>query len=160
LMIRFKQAKSSINYWLALVGYDINDRSVLSLAYLLYIIAFFGVWTLAVMFLVSDFLANTLSPLLTSKGIAFSDIVPIIGMLLLALWSIYSTYRVTNRSPLVFSEDDAHLLCQTPSDRRLVTLTWFFGDWPSSVLLPLAAAVTVGFTLYVLKAFGTKVSQN
>jgi len=149
-MIRSKQVTSSINYWLAIVGYDSQDRSALTRAYLLYVVAFFSVWTLAVMFLVSDLLANTLSPLLVSQGIAFADIIPTIGTLLLVLWSLYSIYKATSRSPLIFSEDDAHLLCQTPADRRFVTLTWFFSEWPSSVLLFLAAAATVGFAILEL----------
>jgi hypothetical protein len=149
-MIRSKQITSSINYWLAIVGYDSHARSALALAYLLYVIAFFSVWTLAVMFLVSDLLANTLSPLIASQGVAFADIVPIFGTLLLVLWSLYSIYKATNRSPLIFSENDANLLCQTPADRRFVTLTWFFCEWPSSVLLFLAAAAIVGFALLEL----------
>jgi hypothetical protein len=149
-MIRSKQVTSSINFWLSLVVHDTHDRSVLTLAYLLYVFAFFSVWTLAVMFLISDLLANTLSPFLASLGIAFADIVPIIGVLSLALWSLYSIYKATSRSPLVFSEDDAHLLCQTPAARRFVTLTWLFSEWPSSVLLFLAAAATVGFALLEL----------
>ncbi len=150
ILIRSKQVTSTINFWLSLVVHDTHDRSVLTLAYLLYVFAFFSVWTLAVMFLVSDLLANTLSPLLASWGVAFPDIVPIFGTLLLGLWSLFSIYKATNRSPLVFSEDDAHLLCQTPADRRFVTLTWFFSEWPSSVLLFLAAAATVGFALLEL----------
>ncbi|MEA1977569.1 MAG: hypothetical protein U9N80_06680 [Chloroflexota bacterium] len=149
-MIRSKQVTSNIDFWLSLVVHDTHDRSVLTLVYLLYVIAFFSVWTLAVMFLFSDLLVNTLSPLLASLGIAFADIIPILGMLLLALWSLYLIYKATNRSPLVFSEDDAHLLCQTPADRRFVTLTWFLSEWPSSALLFLAAAATVGFALLEL----------
>lgn len=150
ILIRSKQVTSNINFWLSLVVHDTHDRSVLTLAYLLYVIAFFSVWTLAVMSLISDLLANTLSPLLASQGIAFTDIVPTIGALLVVLWSLYSIYKAANRSPLVFSEDDAHLLCQTPVNRRFVTLTWFFSEWPSSVLLFLAAAATVGFALLEL----------
>jgi len=150
LMIRSKQVLSSINYWLAIVGYDFHDRSALTRAYLLYLVAFFSVWTMSVMFLVSNFMANTLSPFLASQGMAFSDIVPTIGMLLLVLWSLYSIHKATNRSPIVFSEDDAYLICQTPADRRFVTLAWFFGEWPSSVLLILAVAATVGFALLEL----------
>ncbi|MCJ7568740.1 MAG: hypothetical protein MUO58_14490, partial [Anaerolineales bacterium] len=149
-MIRFKQVSSSVNYWLAIVGYDSHDRSVLTRLYLFYVFAFFSVWTLAVMFLVSDVMANTLSPLLASQGIAYSDIVLTLGTLLLVLWSLYSIHRAANRSPLVFSAEDAHLLCQTPADRRLVTLAWFFGEWPSSVILFLVGAVTVGFTFLEL----------
>jgi hypothetical protein len=149
-MIRSKQVLSSINYWLAIVGYDIYDRSASTRVYLFYLVAFFSAWTLAVMFLVSNLMANTLSPFLASQGIAFADIVPTIGMLLLVLWSLYSIHKATNRSPLVFSEDDAHLLCQTPADRRFVTLAWLFGEWPSSVLLISAVTATVGFALLEL----------
>ena len=129
LMIRSKQIISSINYWLAIVGYNCHDRSALTGVYLFYLVAFFSVWTLVVIFFVSDLMANTLSPFLASQGIAFTDIVPTIGTLLLFLWSLFSIHKATNRSPIVFSEDDAHLLCQTPADRRFVTLTWFFGEY-------------------------------
>jgi len=149
-MIRSKQVLSSINYWLAIVGYNSHDRSALTRVYLFYLVAFFSAWTLVVMFFVSDLMANTLSPFLASQGIAFTDIVPTIGTLLLFLWSLFSIHKATNRSPIVFSEDDAHLLCQTPADRRFVTLTWFFGEWSSSVLLILAVAATVGFALLEL----------
>ena len=88
-MVRSKQVTSSINYWLAIVGYDSRDRSALTRAYMLYVVAFFSVWTLAVMFLVSDLIANTLSPFLASQGIAFTDIVPIFGTLFLILWSFF-----------------------------------------------------------------------
>ena len=149
-MIRSKQVLSSINYWLAVVGYDIHDRSALTRVYLFYLVAFFSAWTLAVMFFVSNLMANTLSPLLASQGMAFTDIVPTISMLLLVLWSLCSIHKATSRSPLVFSEDDAYLLCQTPVDRRFVTLAWFFGEWPSSVVPILAVAATVGFALLEL----------
>ena len=65
-MIRSKQVLSSINYWLAIVGYDIHDHSALTRVYPFYLIALFGAWTLAVMFLVSNLMANTLSP---SEGV-------------------------------------------------------------------------------------------
>ena len=150
LTIRSKQVLSSINYWLSIVGYDIHDHSALTLIYLFYLIVFFSAWTLAVMFLVSDFIVNTLSPFLASLGIAFTNIVPAIGMILLMLWSLFSVCKAANRSPLVFSENDAHLLCQTPADRRFITLAWFFGEWPSKVAPVLAIAATVGFALLEL----------
>jgi len=150
-MICSKQVLSNINYWLAIVGYDIHDRSASARVYLLYLITFFSTWALAIMFLISDFMANTLSPFLASHGMTFTDIVPTISMLLLILWSLYSIYEATNRSPLIFSEDDAHLLCQTPVNRRFVTLAWFFGKWPSSALLILATTATVGFAFLELE---------
>ena len=151
LMICSKQVLSNINSWLAIVGYDIHDRSASERVYLLYLIAFLSTWALAVMFLISNVMANTLSPFLASQGMTFTDIVLTISMLLLILWSLCSTYKATNRSPLIFSEDDAHLLCQTPVNRRFVTLAWFFVKWPSSSLLFMAIAATVGFAFLELE---------
>ena len=149
-MIRSKQVLSGINYWLAIVGYDIYDHSALARVYLFYLIAFFSAWTLAVMFFISNLMANIMSPFLASQGMVFTDIVPTIGMLLLVLWSLYSIYKATNRSPLIFSEDDAHLLCQTPVNRRFVTLAWFFGEWLNGALLIIAIVATVGFAFLEL----------
>ena len=149
-MIRSKQALSNFNYWLAIVGYDIHDRSAIARVYSFYLVAFFSAWILAAMFWVSDLIANALSPFLASQGIAFTDIVPTMGMLLFILWSLYSIHKATNRSPLVFSEVDAHLLCQTPVDRRFITMVWLFGEWLSKVLLVSAIASTVGFALLEL----------
>lgn len=150
LMIRSKQVLSGINYWLTVVGYDIHDRSALSRVYLFYLVLFFGAWTVAVMFLLADVMVNTLTPFLASQRLTFTDIVPAIGTLLLVLWSLYSMYKATHRSPIVFSENDAYLICQTPANRRYVTLAWLFGQWSSSVVLVLAMVSTVGFTLLEL----------
>ena len=150
LMIRSKQVLASISYWLTIVGYDIRDRSASARIYLLYLIAFFSIWVLAVIFFISNLMANTLSPLLASLGIVFADIVLSSCMLLLLLWSLYSIYKATKQSPLIFSEDDAHLLCQTPADRRFVSLAWFFGEWLSRLLLILAITVTISFAFLEL----------
>ena len=140
-------------FWLPITGYDSNDRSVSMRIYLLYLIAFFSAWTLAVMFLISNFILTTLSPFFESQGIAFSEFVITIFTLLFILWSLYSIHKATLQSPLVFSEDDAHLICQTPADRRFVTLAWFLGEWPSSALPVLAVAVTVGIVLLDLDIY-------
>ena len=152
-MIRSRKVSSNIRFWLSITGYDSNDRSVSMRIYLLYLIAFFSAWTLAVMFLISNFILTTLSPFFASQGIAFSEFVITIFTLLLILWSLYSIHRATLQSPLVFSEDDAHLICQTPADRRFVTLAWFLGEWPSSALPVLAVAVTVGIVLLDLDIY-------
>ena len=149
-MIRSKQVLASISYWLTIVGYDIRDRSASARIYLLYLIVFFSAWVLAVIFLVSNFMANKLSLFLSSLGMAFTDIVLSSCMLLLLLWSLYSIYKATKQSPLIFSEDDAHLLCQTPANRRFITLAWFFGEWLSHLLLILAITVTVSFAFLEL----------
>ena len=32
-------------------------------------------------------------------------------------WGLYSLWRASRRSPFVFTEEDAHLVCQTPVSR-------------------------------------------
>ncbi|MEN8173491.1 MAG: hypothetical protein ABFS03_11515 [Chloroflexota bacterium] len=146
-MIRSKQISSSINYWVSMFGYNVRDRSASAGVYLFYLVVILSAWTLAIMFYLSDFIANSLSPYLASLGIVFTDSITTIVMLLLALWFLYSIYKATNRSSLVFSKDDAHHICQTPVERRFVTMVWFFGNWPTSIWLLLGAAITIGFAL-------------
>jgi len=150
LTIRSKQVISSFGYWLTLVGYDSRDRSALAYIYLLYLIVFFSAWFLIVMFLLSDILANTIAPFLAYQGIAFAGLVPNIGTLLFVLWCLYLIYKATIRSPLIFSKEDAYLLCQTPADRRFITLIWLFGAWLSKILFISGAAIVIGFALLEL----------
>ncbi len=150
LTIRSKQVISSFGYWLTLVGYDIRDRSALAYIYLLYLIVFFSAWFLIVMFWLSDLLANTIAPFLTYQGIAFAGLVPNISTLLFVLWCLYLIYKAAIRSPLIFSKDDACLLCQTPADRRFITLTWLFGEWLRKIVFISGAASVFGFALLEL----------
>jgi hypothetical protein len=150
LTIRSKQVLSSFGYWLNLVGYDSRDRSALAYIYLLYLIVFFSAWFLIVMFYFSDLLANTIAPFLAYQGSAFAGLVPNIGTLLFVLWCLYLIYKAADRSPLIFSKEDAYLLCQTPADRRFITLTWLFGEWLSKILFISGAAIVIGFALLEL----------
>ena len=147
LTIRSKQVKSSFGYWLTLVGYDSRDRSASTYIYLFYIFVFFSVWILIVMFFLSDMLANTIAPILAYQGIAFAGLVPKISTLLFVLWCLYLIYKAAIRSPLIFSKEDAYLLCQTPADRRFITLTWLFGEWLSKIVFISGAASIFGFAL-------------
>ena len=40
----------------------------------------------------------------------------------LAGWTLYSLWRASRRSPFVFTEEDAHLVCQTPVSRAGVVV--------------------------------------
>jgi len=150
LTIRSKQVLSSFGYWLNLVGYDSRDRSALAYIYLLYLIVYFSAWFLLVMFWLSDILANTIAPFLAYQGSTFAGLVPKISTLLFVLWCLYLIYKATIRSPLIFSKEDAYLLCQTPADRRFITLTWLFGAWLSKILFISGAAIVIGFALLEL----------
>jgi hypothetical protein len=99
------------------------------------------------MFFLSDMLANTIAPFLAYEGIAFADLVPHIGTFLIVLWCLFLIYKATIRSPLIFSKDDAYLLCQTPADRRFITLAWLIGEWISKVVFLSGTAAIFGFAL-------------
>jgi hypothetical protein len=146
-MLRKKQVSSSVRYWLSIAGYDSRDRSLLGQIYLLYLVAFFSVWVLAVVFLFSNFIVNTLAPLIEALGITLSTFIVSLATLLLFLWASYALYRALKISPIVFSEDDAYLLCQTPVNRRSVTFAWLFSQWPNSALPILAVTFTLAIAL-------------
>jgi hypothetical protein len=146
-ILRKKQVSSSVRYWLSIAGYDSRDRSLLTQIYLLYLVAFFSVWVLAVVFLVSNFIVNTLAPLIEALGITLSAFIISLATLLLFLWASYTLYRASKISPIVFSEDDAYILCQTPVNRRSVTFAWLFSQWPNSALPILAGIFTLAIAL-------------
>lgn len=149
-LIRSRQLSSSINYWLSITGYDGRDRSLISRIYLLYLIVFFSAWTLSLMFYMSNFLVNVVSPFIQSQGVALEGFAAALGTYMLLFWSLYSIYKATYRSPLMFSEDDSYLVCETPVNRRSVVLFWLLGQWPGNVIPFLAGAITIGFALLEL----------
>ena len=67
--------------------------------------------------------------------------------LVLLGWGLYRLWRATRLSPIVFSENDAHLICQTPVSRSSVALAWLLGDWFEPAALFCAGAVTLSFAL-------------
>lgn len=151
-MVRSRQIKTRISYWLAMVGIQREESLLLSIGYLLYLLLFFTAWLAGMMFLASDILVNGAAPLLASLGIALPDFIPPVGTFLFIIWIAYSIHKATLRSPLIFSKDDAALLCQTPADRRFVTLVWLLGAWVQRALMVSVASSTAGFALYELAA--------
>ncbi|MFN2146190.1 MAG: hypothetical protein ACK2T7_12625, partial [Anaerolineales bacterium] len=69
------------------------------------------------------------------------------GAFILAAWGLIELWQVTGRSPFVFSEADAYLLCQTPVSRRHVGFAWFLMDWFKTASLFAAGAIVVCFAL-------------
>jgi len=63
-------------------------------------------------------------------------------------------YLAARRSPFIFSEEDAALICQAPVDRRQVALAWLLGDWIPAGLPYWAGAVTLSFACQQLAASG------
>jgi hypothetical protein len=137
--VRLRQLESRMRFWTAIVGYDPRDRSLSHNIYLVYVIIFFSLWGFAVLALMADLGAGVLSLFRGTSPIQ-SAILLTTGILLADV--LLRCYRYARRSPFVFSEEDAVLICQTPVDRKQVAIAWLFGDWfPAG--LPYAAGVVM-----------------
>lgn len=142
--LRTRQEERELSYWLSIVSYDRRDSSYLNRIYLLYLIFFFSAWFFAML----TFLAGPgaavlqfLNPAEPMRAAVFAEI------FLLGVWSVFGIARALRRSPIVFSESDETMICQTPVSRRLVTLRWLFMPWLKSAIPFWMFAITLGFSL-------------
>jgi hypothetical protein len=152
--VRSRQVAARFRFWLALFGYDPRDRSLSHRIYLVYATIFFILWGFAVLALVAGGAGQVLvltAPLFSRLAGGQEGALPAaalgLGALGLAVWALVAAYAASRRCPLRFSEDDAHLICQTPVSRPRVALAWLTGQWVESAPLAGAAAVTLGFGL-------------
>lgn len=142
--LRTRQEERELSYWLSFVAYEQHDRSLNNRIYLLYLILFFSVWLFAMLtFLASggSLFLRLLNPVDPIRAALFLEI------LLLGIWSIFVFWQSLKRSPVVFSEQDEVLLCQTPVERRNVTLRWILMPWLKSALPFWLAAIILGFSV-------------
>jgi hypothetical protein len=142
---------TDFRFWLAITGYNPRDRSLSQRIYLVYAAVFFSIWGFAVLSMLAAAAAGLL------KGVSASAPVTAaasLAALALLAWGLYRLFLATRRSPIVFSEDDRYLICQTPADRRAVALAWFPGAWIASALPFWAIAVVFGFARVELALSG------
>ena len=143
-MVRSRQIARKLAFWLAIIGYNTRDHSLGHRIYLVYAGIFMSGWCFAVLSLFAGAGANLLNALnFASANLAVAQMVT----LTLLAWALYTLWQVTRRSPFVFSENDAYLICQTPAPRSAVAVAWFVGDWFEPAALFWAGAVTLGFSL-------------
>jgi hypothetical protein len=143
--ILFRRSTSSrLAYWCLVLGYDFRDRSLTNRFYFVYFILFWLAWVTAVFALLGYTLAGFFGTLALASP---TDLVILLAAWALALWGLVQFWQVTGRSPFVFSEADAFLLCQAPVRRRSVGAAWFLMDWFGTVLPFAAGAVTLSFAL-------------
>jgi len=130
---------STLAYWLSSLGYNLRDKSASNLWYLVYFVVFWLLWVVAVFAL----LGSGLAPLLRtfSNGSPTETIIEIL-LYGLGMWWVYWMVNAGKRSPFVFPEEDAYLLCQTPVSRSAVALAWFAQSWFANAI-PLAAVTGV-----------------
>lgn len=118
--------RKKLAFWLALIGYDSRDRSLSHRIYLVYASIIMSLWGFAMLSLVAGAAATGL----TGTGIGSTNQAAAgLSLLVLVVWFLYQLWQVSRRSPFVFSEEDAHLMCQTPVRRSFVAVSWFAGDW-------------------------------
>jgi hypothetical protein len=127
-MVRSRQIVRKLAWWLALIGYDRNDRSVSHRIYLVYAGIFWSIWFFAMF---SLFAGPALRVLLWLGVSPPSQAAAVFGTLVLLGWGLYQLYQATRCSPIVFSENDAYLLCQAPVPGSATALAWLLGDWSS-----------------------------
>jgi hypothetical protein len=139
-----RRSFSRLSYWCLVLGYDFRDRSLTNRFYFVYFVLFWLVWVIAIFALLGATLAGSFGAL--PLGFPAGTIV-LLGAWAFALWGLDRFAQVTGRSPFVFSEPDAFLLCQAPVDRRSVGAAWFLLDWFVAVLPFAAASVLFAFTL-------------
>jgi hypothetical protein len=143
-MVRSRQIAKKLAFWLALIGYDSRDRSLSHRIYLAYASIFMSLWGFAMLSLVAGAAATGL----TGTGIGSANQAAAgLSLLVLVVWFLYQLWQVSRRSPFVFSEEDAHLMCQTPVRRSFVAISWFAGDWFLQALPFWALGVTFGFAM-------------
>ena len=139
-----RRSFSRLSYWCLVLGYDFRDRSLTNRFYFFYFVLFWLVWVIAIFALLGAALAGSFGAL--PLGFPAGTIV-LLGAWAFALWGLDQFAQVSGRSPFVFSEPDAFLLCQAPDDRRSVGAAWFLLDWFVAVLPFAAASVLFAFTL-------------
>ena len=150
-MVRSRQIAQKLSFWLMLIGYDPHDHSLSHRIYLIYASIFMSLWGFAVLTLAAGGTATVLTSI--GNGSANQAAVQI-SLLLLGAWFLYQLWQVSRHSPFIFSEEDAHLICQTPVNRSVVALCWFVGDWFTQALPFWAVSVTFGFAMVEVQLAG------
>jgi hypothetical protein len=144
-------------FWVILSGYDPKDHSIAHKIYLVYASIFWSLWIFVVLAMASGGLASVSQAL--NRGHAPETAVFLSAAALYG-WALYSAFLAARRSPIVFSEDDAYLICQTPVDRRQVTLAWLVGDWPYSGIAFWVLGSVLAFTLVEVHLNGRATLNN
>ena len=141
-LVRSRQMAARFRFWLAMFGYNPRDHSISHKIYLMYAAVFYILWGFMVLTLLADGTAKILAatritpPAMAALAIAMAGLLG---------WSLLAALNASRRSPILFTEEDAYLICQTPADRRAVALAWLIGQWVLPALIVGALAVTLGF---------------
>jgi hypothetical protein len=147
-----RRISTGLAYWLSAMGYDLKDRSISNRAYFIYFLLFWLAWFVAVFALLGGGIASFLNLLQPASANSLIVSICVYGLI---LWLLIQLWLVTHRSPFVFSEEDAYLLCMTPVSRQKVSLGWFLQGWLATAVPMAVVVITFSFGIVDLQFQGT-----
>lgn len=143
-LLRSRQENAELRYWLSITAYDTRDRSLTNRLYFGYLLLFFSIWV----FIVLLFLAQGGSILLRMINPANpTQAALVLTVIILSGFGLIHLVACVRRSPLSFSEEDAHLLCQQPFNPRQLVLRWLPLSWFGSAVFFALTFLWIGFSL-------------
>jgi len=154
-LVRSRAVAASLRFWLLIAGLDERPRTLNDRLYLGYVLAFFALWAFALLTLLAGLGANllVLLPLPPDRAASLLALVGLLG------WALVAAWNAAKRSPLLFSDADGQLLCQTPVPRAQVALVWLVTGWPIAALPIWAAAAILGYAQVEI-ALGAGITVN
>jgi len=141
--LRSRQEQQEITFWLSW-AYDTKDKSLSNRLYLLYLIIFFSIWWVIVLVFFAERGASIFMLLAPANPIKAALAFEIV---ILLFWWIITAFKAIWRSPVVFSEEDAFLICQMPLKPREIVLRWLLLPWIKNFLPIALISITIGFSL-------------
>lgn len=150
--LRSRQEENELGYWLSFVAYDQKDRSLVNKIYLLYLVIFFFIWVMMMLFFFAKFGGMALSLLNPDQA---ANTAVTVEWVILACWNLFGLFQSSRRSPIVFSETDQAIVCQTPVSRRGLVMRWLWMPWFKNALLFWLMALVLGFSTAEIHYAGT-----
>ena len=142
--LRKRIEEREFSYWLSIFFYDNDDHSFSNRVYLVYLFIFFSIWIFVVLTFFAQGGAAVLTFINSGNPVRAATFVEI---LILGLWNLVALWQALKRSPIVFSEQDATLLCQMPVNQSGVVMRWFFLPWLKSAVLLWLLTMVIGFSV-------------
>lgn len=148
---RTRLEEREFDYWLSIL-YDKDDHSLSNRIYLIYLFLFFSIWVFAVLTFLAQGGTVVLSFINIDDPVRAATLLEII---ILGLWNLFAIWQAMKRSPISFSEQDAHLVCQMPVNHRQVVMRWLLLPWLKSAIPFWLMTVVVGFSVAEITMAGS-----
>ncbi|MDP3450038.1 MAG: hypothetical protein Q8R87_05620, partial [Anaerolineaceae bacterium] len=154
--LRSKQEENELGYWLSFAAYDQRDRSFINKAYLLYLVIFLLIWLMMVLFFFAKYGGMALALISLDQA---ANTTMLLEWAVLICWNLVRLFQASRRSPIVFSETDKALVCQTPVSRRALVIRWLWMPWFKSALPFWLLSIVLGFSTAELYYSGAETAN-